>query len=189
MATAAMLTVGALAMVAPPGAPTVAGASAAASAVVNATAEPYSCAPNGPAGGQTVYGTFGDASVLRWTGHSQSVVACLPGSLVAQRSDGTLVVGRGVPDSWVRTGRVIKLANFPASAGRRIGLMVSTRGTSVTLSLSGARPAGAILFQLPAFVHNIAGASTGTVSQKTGTVTLAPGVRRVTVHLRHGEHG
>ncbi len=28
------------------------------------TAPPYSCAPNGPAGNQTVYGTFGDASVL-----------------------------------------------------------------------------------------------------------------------------
>ncbi len=37
-------------------------ASAASSATV--TAPPYSCAANGPAGNQTVYGTFGDASVL-----------------------------------------------------------------------------------------------------------------------------
>jgi hypothetical protein len=44
------------------------------------TAPPYSCAPNGPAGNQTVYGTFGDASVLGWTGNHQGVPACLGGS-------------------------------------------------------------------------------------------------------------
>ena len=36
--------------------------------------------PNGPAGSQTVYGTFGDASVIGWAGNSQGVVACLGGS-------------------------------------------------------------------------------------------------------------
>ena len=45
-----------------------------------ATAPPYSCAPNGPAGSQTVYGTFGDASVIGWAGNSQGVPACLGGS-------------------------------------------------------------------------------------------------------------
>ncbi len=49
-------------------------------AAATATAAPYSCAPNGPAGGQTVYGTFGDASVIGWAGNSQGVVACLGGS-------------------------------------------------------------------------------------------------------------
>src|SRR5450432_595016 len=44
------------------------------------TAPPYNCAPNGPAGSQTIYGTFGDASVIGWTGNSQAVVACLGGS-------------------------------------------------------------------------------------------------------------
>src|SRR5579863_9887872 len=45
-----------------------------------ATAAPYPCVPNGPAGSQTVYGTFGDASVIGWAGNSQGVVACLGGS-------------------------------------------------------------------------------------------------------------
>src|SRR3984957_18704158 len=43
-------------------------------------APPYNCSPNGPAGSQTVYGTFGDASVIGWAGNSQGVVACLGGS-------------------------------------------------------------------------------------------------------------
>jgi hypothetical protein len=42
-----------------------------------------------------------------------------------------------------------------------------------------------VLFQLPAFVNNIASASAGTVDQQTGTVTLSPSVRSVTVQLKH----
>ena len=53
-------------------------AAGAASAAV--TAPPYNCSPNGPAGSQTVYGTFGDAGVIGWAGNSQAVVACLGGS-------------------------------------------------------------------------------------------------------------
>src|SRR5271169_6457647 len=45
-----------------------------------AAAAPYPCVPNGPAGSQTVYGTYGDASVIGWAGNSQGVVACLGGS-------------------------------------------------------------------------------------------------------------
>ncbi len=41
-----------------------------------------------------------------------------------------------------------------------------------------------VLFQLPAFVNNIAHASTGTVDQKTGTVTLGASARSVTVQLK-----
>jgi hypothetical protein len=80
------------------------------------------------------------------------------------------------------------VANFPTVAGRRTGLAIRTRGRAVTLRLTGARPAGPVLFQLPAFVGNVASTSAGTVNEKTGTVTLRPGVRRVTVRLRHGEH-
>jgi len=54
--------------------------SAATAVTTSATAPPYNCSPNGPAGSQTVYGTFGDASVIGWEGNSQAVVACLGGS-------------------------------------------------------------------------------------------------------------
>ena len=93
-------------------------------------------------------------------------------SLAAQRSDGSLVVGRGVPDSWVSSGQVVSLANFPTTDGRHTGLTIRTSGGAVTLTLSGDQPAGQVLFQLPAFVNNIAHASTGTVNEATGTVTL-----------------
>ena len=108
-------------------------------------------------------------------------------SLVAQRADGSLIVGRGVPGSWVRTGQVISLANVPTVDGHHLSLTIRTHGAQVTLTLSGQRPSGSVLFQLPAFVGNIAHASAGQVSNTTGTVTLAPSVRTVTVQLKHQE--
>ena len=104
-------------------------------------------------------------------------------SLAAQEADGSLIVGRGVPDSWVSSGQVIGLANFPTVGGRHSGLSIRTSGQAVTLTVSGDQPAGAVLFQLPAFVGNIASASAGTVNEKTGTVTVAATVHSVTVHL------
>src|ERR1700753_443610 len=76
-ALAGALSLGSLAFVAVPTAGTAATAATTAPA---ATAPPYSCAPNGPAGAQTVSATFGDASAIGWAGNSQGVVACLGGS-------------------------------------------------------------------------------------------------------------
>ena len=55
----------------------------------------------------------------------------------------------------------------------------------MTLTLDGDTPSGPVLFELPAFVNNIAGANAGTVDDQTGTVTLAPTVKTVTVDLAH----
>jgi len=87
----------------------------------------------------------------------------------------------------VSAGKLISLVNFPTVAGRHLGLAIRSSGRSVTLTLSGQAPAGPVLFQLPAFVGNIAHASAGTVDEKTGTVTLATTVRTVTVQLTHPE--
>jgi hypothetical protein len=108
-------------------------------------------------------------------------------SLAAQRADGALIVGRGVPDAWVGSGHVISLANFPTTGGRHLGLTIRTSGAAVTLTLTGQQPPGDVLFQLPAFVGNIASATAGTVDEATGTVTLAPAVKTVTVLLKHAE--
>ncbi len=106
-------------------------------------------------------------------------------SLVAERGDGTLIVGRGVPKSWVRTGKKIAVENYPITGGRHLGISVTTRGRQVTLRLTGHRPAGSVLFQLPAFVGNLARSTQGSIDATTGTVTLPATARSVTVTLAH----
>jgi hypothetical protein len=110
-------------------------------------------------------------------------------SLVAQRSDGALVVGRGVPSTWLGAGRTTAVTNFPTTDGKRIGVRIVGGTKSVTLTVTGARPSGDILFQLPAFVGNLASASAGRISATSGTVELGSGVRSVTVELRHAVAG
>jgi hypothetical protein len=105
-------------------------------------------------------------------------------SLVAQRTDGTLVVGRGVPAQWMSHGPPISVTNFPTTDGRRLSLRISSSGRRVSLSLGGQPPSGPVLFQLPTFIDNIATTSAGRVDQETGTVRLSPDTRSVTVQLR-----
>jgi hypothetical protein len=103
-------------------------------------------------------------------------------SIVAQRADGALVVGRGLPSDWLdRTP--VGVSNFPTTGGRRMGLTIRSSGRAVTLTLQGG-VAGPVLFQLPGFVTNIASASAGHVDQSIGSVTVPPGTHRVTVELR-----
>ena len=106
-------------------------------------------------------------------------------SLVAQRSDGALIVGRGVPNSWLGDNQPLAVTNFPTIDGGRMDMTISVHDRSVSLSLRGRMADRPVFFQLPVFVRNIVGASGGTVDQATGTVTLDPGARRVTVELRH----
>jgi hypothetical protein len=105
-------------------------------------------------------------------------------SLAAQQSDGTLIIGRGVPASWLGAHRQIAVENFPTIDGKRLNLRISSSGDSVTLALMGRVTSGPVRFELPSFVKNIASSTAGTVNETTGTVTLAPGTKRVTVRLR-----
>jgi hypothetical protein len=105
-------------------------------------------------------------------------------SLVAVQSNGSLVVGRGVPTAWLDRGQPISASNFPTTAAHRISVSISSSDRSVSLTLRGGAPAGPVLFQLPSFVRNIASASSGTVNEATGTVTVARAVHSVTVTLR-----
>jgi hypothetical protein len=105
-------------------------------------------------------------------------------SIVAQRADGSVLVGRGVPPQWLTTATPIAVTNFPTTDGKRSGFTIDAHGTSVSLTVAGTTPSGKILFELPSFVGNVASSSAGTVDQHNGTVTLAPGIRHVTVTLR-----
>ena len=121
-------------------------------------------------------------------------------SLVAQRTDGDLVVGRGIPPTWLRPGATISVTNFPTTDGHRAGVTIrSTTGSDhtgstarpgraghvvLTFTFSGSTPTGAVLVELPSFVDNVARTSTGTVDEATGTVTVSSTTRRVTVVLR-----
>ena len=103
-------------------------------------------------------------------------------SLVAEQAGGTLLVGRGVPSSWLAPGRTISVTNFPTEDGQRVGITITSDGSAVTLNLSGEVPP-TVRFQLPAFVGDIASSSAGVVDDAAGDVEISTPVRSVTVRL------
>ncbi len=133
-----------------------------------------------PAGGQ-------GASPHAW-GISEANLVLLD-SLVAQESDGDLIVGRGVPAGWLASGDTVSVDNFPTTNGMRLNMQITSTGTKVTLALGRKPPLGNILFELPSFVGNIASVSSGTVDETTGTVTLSSNTTSVTVTLKTAPAG
>jgi hypothetical protein len=103
-------------------------------------------------------------------------------SLAAQASDGSLIVGRGVPNAWLASGKTISVANFPTTDGKRVSIKIASVDHAVTLTLTGST--STVLFELPLFVNNIASSSVGTVDQATGTVRLSAHEQTVVVQLR-----
>jgi hypothetical protein len=59
---------------------------------------------------------------------------------------------------------------------------ITGHGKTVTLTVTG-NPPGPVIFDLPAFVGNIAATSAGTVSNPAGTVTIPASAHSVTVTL------
>ncbi len=74
------------------------------------------------------------------------------------------------------------MSGFPAADGRRLDVTITGHGNTVRLRVTG-DPPGPVIFDLPAFVGNIAAVSAGTVSDPAGTVTVPASTHSVTVTL------
>lgn len=96
--------------------------------------------------------------------------------------DGTVIIGRGIPDSWLLPGAVVEWANVNVNDGRLIDFTITSTGTEVTLEVRGDRPSGPVVLDLPAMAGNVASASAGVV-MPSGAIRLEDGERAVTVKL------
>lgn len=128
-------------------------------------------------------GSGGGASPHAW-GAADANLALLA-SLVTERGDGQLVVGRGVPKRWIGGRTPIRVTHVPIAGGQRLGIRITPRGRHVRLQLTGHEPRGSVLFQLPAFLGNVARSSAGHVDSHSGTVRLSRSTRSVVVTLKH----
>jgi len=96
--------------------------------------------------------------------------------------DGTVILGRGVPDAWLKPGDVIEWANVNVNDNRLLDFTIASTGSQIGLELRGDEPFGPVLLDLPAMAGNVASVSAGTLLDG-GVVRLEPGERSVTVTL------
>lgn len=107
-------------------------------------------------------------------------------SLIAEKVDGSLIIGRGVPNEWIRDRQKIAIDNYPVADGKRTGYRLTAVGKSVSIDLTGDRVAGYSI-ELPALKDNVANVSVkgASINEAAGTVSLPGGTRHVTITLRH----
>jgi hypothetical protein len=103
---------------------------------------------------------------------------------VSVKTDGTVIVGRGIPNHWLKPGNVIEWANVNVNDNRKINFKITCERNTVTLQIWGDTPNGSLRFNLPIFKDNIASATAGIVDRVRGVLTLAPFTHSATVTLR-----
>jgi hypothetical protein len=108
-------------------------------------------------------------------------------SLIGEKTgDGSVIIGRGIPNSWVTGGQVTQLSNFPIAHNNRMGFTLQgVVNNQITLTLTGASPMGGAVLDLRALQNNILAVSPPQASPNpaAGTVTLPYGTTSATVTL------
>ncbi len=118
--------------------------------------------------------------------HTWGQSACtkvLIDSLIAEKIDGKVIIGRGIPEEWIGNSQVIELKNYPISGNRRMGVRIQGYSDRVLITFTGDSPVNEILIDLPVFLTRLEGANTGTVDFQNGRVTVSPDTKSVTVYL------
>ncbi|MEG1457814.1 MAG: InlB B-repeat-containing protein [Acetivibrio sp.] len=105
-------------------------------------------------------------------------------ALITEKADGNIIVGRGIPKSWITEGEKVEFSNYPIENKKRMGYQLTTKGKNVVLELSGDAPTKAISFELMSFVNNIASAEGLSFDNAKGSVNIPAGTKKVTVTLK-----
>lgn len=109
-------------------------------------------------------------------------------SIIAERYDETVVVGRGIPNEWLSSSASpIEIENVPIAHNRRMGVRIDGNDTQATITLTGEPPLGEVWVDLPIFVdQGITHTTAGTIDSSNHRVVLPSGTTAVTVSWSGG---
>jgi hypothetical protein len=124
-------------------------------------------------------------------------------SLIALKSDGSVIIGRGVPTNWITDGATpISISNYPVNNGtpntdKRMGYTMKRTGDVVSVDFSGDNSTTPASIQLMALENNIysvtvdgqtvtdpAGRSGITFDAASGTVNVPAGAKDVEINMK-----
>lgn len=105
-------------------------------------------------------------------------------SLIVQKADSTLIIGRGIPNEWLKEGNRISVSDYPLNSRNKIGYVLDCTDNEITLELNGSG-AGECAVQL-----ELAGLSGRIVSadceysNEQGIVEIPSGITKVKVKTK-----
>lgn len=104
-------------------------------------------------------------------------------SLIAAKSDNSVIIGRGIPDEWITENEsAIEIQDYPVYDGNRMGYRLSTQGTEVTIELTGNETIDASV-ELPIFRNNIKSAEGFEYDNEAGCVKVPAGTDAAVISL------
>lgn len=102
-------------------------------------------------------------------------------AVVYQLEDETIILGQGIPGTWLREGETLSFENYPLAGGGKLDCTITSEKDEIRIELSPTMPTAASL-ELPVFLNNIEYASCGFDSEN-GIVSVPAGITEITVHL------
>ena len=119
-----------------------------------------------------------------WTNFGPSfTLMALQQACISVKTDNTVIIGRGIPNYWLKQGEKIEWGNVYVNNNKTLGFIISRKADEITLTLKGDIQDGNIIFNLPVFKNNIRTVSAGVANIGKGTVTIKPSTRSVIVKL------
>lgn len=108
-------------------------------------------------------------------------------SLLAEKADGIIIAGRGVPVSWNKDGEEVAVSDFLCEEGKRIGFEMKTESKVITFTLTGdALESSDVYLEFPAAANNIlAVEGSSSFDEGKGRVVLSPGIKQVKITLKN----
>ena len=129
---------------------------------------------------------FGSGSSQHMWGQSVATKV-LVDSFFAEKYDGSIIAGRGLPLEFNADGEQITISNYICNGGKRIGFDMVTNGTTITFTLTGDQLSNTVSLELLALKNNIKSVSDDvTYDNAAGTVTIPAGVTSVTIEMVSG---
>ena len=103
-------------------------------------------------------------------------------ALVSERYDDTLIIGRGIPNSFVFDGETVAFENFQYGKGNKAACTITTTGKTIKVQLELTTPFD-VSVEIPALINNIEDAGGLEFDAAAGTVYLPAGTTEATITL------
>jgi len=114
---------------------------------------------------------------------------CMLQLCVSVKADGTIILGRGITDEWLNSGKAIAWKNVRINNNRKIGFSIQKTGKELHVLIEGDRTEGSVLVDIPMCVNNIASAhsKTGKIVKKDfrkGQVWFSGNTKDISIQLK-----
>ena len=134
--------------------------------------------------------SFGGGGSCQHMWGQSTATKVLIDSFFAEKADGSIIAGRGLPLEFNADGEEIKISNYLCGGGKRIGFHMNTNDKTVTFELTGDELENTVSLELLAFVDNIESVSEGcTFDAARGSVQIPAGIKKVTITLQENTAG